>query len=157
MVITDIQTLHDYLDLESFDYNLKRMAEAITPFNVSLASAHAKMHKSVNVARSQHDAGKASGICCQKVSEADSICKSRHPLHSGHQSGLRSSKNKTTCKLLAWGADCLSALMTRQISMRFQQRQKSKMTYPLPCRTGMRGGACGVDRCGTSNRTSRCH
>ena len=45
------------------------MAEVITPYNISLP--HAKMHKSVDVARQQLAQGKATGICCQKVSEAE--------------------------------------------------------------------------------------
>ena len=70
MTISDIQTPCLILDMDGFDYNLKRMAEVIKPYNVSLR-AHAKMHKSVDVARRQMSYGKASGICCQKVSEAE--------------------------------------------------------------------------------------
>ena len=70
MAMRDIQTPCLILDMDSFDYNLKRMAELITPHNVSLR-AHAKMHKSVDVARQQMAHGGASGICCQKVSEAE--------------------------------------------------------------------------------------
>ena len=54
------------------------MAEVITPYNVSLR-AHAKMHKSVNVARQQMTHGKASGICCQKVSEAEVFARAGIP------------------------------------------------------------------------------
>ena len=70
MAMSDIQTPCLILDMDSFDYNLKRMSEVITPYNVSLR-AHAKMHKSVDIARRQIAHGKASGICCQKVSEAE--------------------------------------------------------------------------------------
>ena len=78
MNMSDIQTPCLVLDMESFDYNLKRMAEVITPYNVSLR-AHAKMHKSVNVARQQMTHGKASGICCQKVSEAEVFARAGIP------------------------------------------------------------------------------
>ena len=70
MAMSDIQTPCLILDMDSFDYNLRRMAEVITPYNVSLR-AHAKMHKSIDVARQQMNHGKATGICCQKVSEAE--------------------------------------------------------------------------------------
>ena len=70
MTISDIQTPCLIIDMDSFEYNLKRMADVIKPYNVSLR-AHAKMHKSVDVARQQLTHGEASGICCQKVSEAE--------------------------------------------------------------------------------------
>ena len=70
MSVSEIQTPCLILEMDSFEYNLKRMAELITPYNVSLR-AHAKMHKSVDVARQQLVHEKASGICCQKVSEAE--------------------------------------------------------------------------------------
>ncbi len=78
MAISDIQTPCLILDMDSFDYNLERMAEAITPYNVSLR-AHAKMHKSVDVARQQMAHGEAIGICCQKVSEAEVFARAGIP------------------------------------------------------------------------------
>ena len=78
MPVSDIQTPCLILDMDSFYYNLKRMAEVITPYNVSLR-AHAKMHKSVDVARQQITHGKASGICCQKVSEAEVFARAGIP------------------------------------------------------------------------------
>ncbi len=70
MAIDDIQTPCLIIDMGSLNENLKRMAEMITPFNVSLRP-HAKMHKSIDVARQQLAQGKTTGICCQKVSEAE--------------------------------------------------------------------------------------
>ena len=70
MAVSNIQTPCLIIDMGSFDDNLKRMAEVITPYNVSLRP-HAKMHKSIDVARQQLAQGKATGICCQKVSEAE--------------------------------------------------------------------------------------
>ena len=70
MAIGDIQTPCLIIDMESFEYNLRQMAEVITPYNVSLRP-HAKMHKSIDVARQQLAQGKTTGICCQKVSEAE--------------------------------------------------------------------------------------
>ena len=70
MAISDIQTPCLLIDMDSFEYNLKQMAEVITPYNISLR-AHAKMHKSIDVARQQLAYKSVSGICCQKVSEAE--------------------------------------------------------------------------------------
>ena len=70
MAVSDIQTPCLIIDMGSFDDNLKRMAEVIAPYNVSLRP-HAKMHKSIDVARQQLAQGKTIGICCQKVSEAE--------------------------------------------------------------------------------------
>ena len=69
MAEADIQTPCLIIDLDQFEFNLKRMADILAPYDVTLR-AHAKMHKSVDVARQQHKIGGASGICCQKVSEA---------------------------------------------------------------------------------------
>ena len=44
--------------MDNFDYNLRRMTEVITPYNVSLRP-HAKMHKSIDVARQQLAHGRA--------------------------------------------------------------------------------------------------
>ena len=68
--ISDIQTPSLIIDMESFNENLKRMAEVIARYNVSLRP-HAKMHKSIDVARQQLAQDKTTGICCQKVSEAE--------------------------------------------------------------------------------------
>ena len=70
----EVQTPCLIIDLDHFEYNLKRMASIIKPFGVSLR-AHAKMHKSVDVARRQQQIGGASGICCQKVSEAETFAR----------------------------------------------------------------------------------
>ncbi|MGY8843385.1 MAG: DSD1 family PLP-dependent enzyme [Burkholderiales bacterium] len=70
MAESEVQTPCLIVDLDRLEYNLKKMADLIAPFNVSLR-AHAKMHKSVDVALLQLTVGQANGICCQKVSEAE--------------------------------------------------------------------------------------
>ena len=67
---SEVQTPCLIIDLDQFEHNLRRMASLIEPYGVCLR-AHAKMHKSVDVARQQIAIGQASGICCQKVSEAE--------------------------------------------------------------------------------------
>jgi D-serine deaminase-like pyridoxal phosphate-dependent protein len=56
------------LDLDAYERNLARMAEALRASHVRLR-AHAKCHKTPEIARRQVALG-AVGICCQKVSEA---------------------------------------------------------------------------------------
>lgn len=56
------------LDLDAFDRNLQRMADALRGSGVRLR-AHAKSHKCPEIARRQVALG-AVGVCCQKVSEA---------------------------------------------------------------------------------------
>lgn len=56
------------LDLDAFERNLRRMAEALAGSGVRLR-AHAKSHKTPEVALRQIALG-AVGVCCQKVSEA---------------------------------------------------------------------------------------
>ena len=56
------------LDLDAFERNLQRMADALKGHPVRLR-AHAKSHKCPDIARRQIALG-AIGICCQKVSEA---------------------------------------------------------------------------------------
>ena len=62
MAESEVQTPCLIVDLDRLEYNLKKMADLIAPFNVSLR-AHAKMHKSVDVALLQLTVGQANGIC----------------------------------------------------------------------------------------------
>lgn len=57
------------VDLDAFERNLQRMADAVAGSDAKLR-AHSKTHKSPIVARKQMDLG-AVGTCCQKVSEAE--------------------------------------------------------------------------------------
>jgi len=59
------------IDLDAFERNLKRMADATTRYGVKLRG-HAKTHKSPIIARRQMALG-AVGVCCQKVSEAETM------------------------------------------------------------------------------------
>ncbi|RJF96749.1 DSD1 family PLP-dependent enzyme [Noviherbaspirillum cavernae] len=66
--IADIDTPALILDLDAFERNLERMAQAVKGRNVRLRP-HAKSHKCPEIALRQIALG-AVGICCQKVSEA---------------------------------------------------------------------------------------
>jgi 3-hydroxy-D-aspartate aldolase len=59
------------IDLDSFEYNLDRMAQLLAPTGVKLR-AHAKTHKSPVIALIQMSRG-AVGQCVQKVAEAEAL------------------------------------------------------------------------------------
>jgi 3-hydroxy-D-aspartate aldolase len=60
------------VDLDAFERNVRTMAEFVRKAGVRLR-AHAKTHKSADIARYQIAHGGACGICCQKTSEAEAL------------------------------------------------------------------------------------
>jgi 3-hydroxy-D-aspartate aldolase len=72
MALHEIQTPALLVDLNALDRNIHRMREVIEASGVRLR-AHAKTHKSADIARLQIERGGACGICCQKVSEAEAM------------------------------------------------------------------------------------
>ena len=70
MKIQDIQTPALIIDYDIFQDNINKMKNFVNNNKVKLRP-HAKMHKSVDVAKHQINIGGAHGICCQKVSEAE--------------------------------------------------------------------------------------
>lgn len=68
----EIQTPCLILDLDALERNVAKMGRIVRDMGVALRP-HGKMHKSVDVARLQERIGGASGICCQKVSEAEAF------------------------------------------------------------------------------------
>jgi len=71
MPVADIDTPALILDLDAFERNLARMAEAVRGTGVALRP-HAKSHKCAEIARRQIALG-AVGVCAQKVSEAEAL------------------------------------------------------------------------------------
>jgi 3-hydroxy-D-aspartate aldolase len=70
--IEDIETPALIVDLDAFERNCERMRGYAETMGVRLR-AHAKTHKSADIARYQMTHGGACGICCQKVSEAEAL------------------------------------------------------------------------------------
>lgn len=66
----DIQTPCLVVDLDAFEYNIDVMRDYIETHGIR-HRLHGKMHKSVDAALYQIEKGKACGVCCQKVSEAE--------------------------------------------------------------------------------------
>lgn len=72
MKLEDVCTPALIIDLDAFESNVKKMAA----FNRKMGvrhRAHAKTHKSADIALIQMSLGEAVGVCCQKVSEAEAI------------------------------------------------------------------------------------
>ena len=75
MMLEEIQTPCLLIDYETFKLNVEKMRSFTHENNIKLRP-HAKMHKSVEVAKYQLQYGNASGICCQKLSEAEVFVRS---------------------------------------------------------------------------------
>jgi len=70
MRLEEVDTPALILDLDAFETNVKRLADAVPP-RVRVR-AHAKTHKCPEIGKRQIAAG-AVGVCCQKVSEAEAM------------------------------------------------------------------------------------
>jgi 3-hydroxy-D-aspartate aldolase len=74
MAEDEIQTPCLILDLDVLEQNIRKMGDYARAHGMRLR-VHGKMHKSVDVAKLQMRIGHASGVCCQKVSEAEVFAK----------------------------------------------------------------------------------
>ncbi|MEI5682063.1 DSD1 family PLP-dependent enzyme [Mesorhizobium sp. CGMCC 1.15528] len=70
--VVEVLTPALIIDLDRFERNLGRMRNFIARHGLRLR-AHAKTHKSADIALRQIVEGGACGICCQKVSEAEAF------------------------------------------------------------------------------------
>ncbi|HUK04052.1 MAG TPA: DSD1 family PLP-dependent enzyme [Burkholderiales bacterium] len=70
MRLEEVDTPALILELDAFETNLRRLADAVA--GRARVRAHAKTHKCPEIARRQVAAG-AVGVCCQKVSEAEAM------------------------------------------------------------------------------------
>ena len=70
----DIQTPCLVLDLDALERNITKMGNLAKEMGVR-HRVHGKMHKSVDVAKLQEKLGGSCGVCCQKVSEAESFAR----------------------------------------------------------------------------------
>jgi len=72
MAIEDVDTPCLLIDLDSFERNVEIMGQFTKEKGLRLR-AHAKTHKSSDIAIYQIEKGGACGVCCQKVSEAEAL------------------------------------------------------------------------------------
>ena len=70
----DIQTPCLVVDLDALERNIVKMGDFAKQMGVR-HRVHGKMHKSVDVALLQEKLGGSCGVCCQKVSEAESFAR----------------------------------------------------------------------------------
>ena len=70
MTLAEVCTPALIVDLDAFEANVATLRVRLQSAGVRLR-AHAKTHKSVDIARYQIEQGGACGICCQKVAEAE--------------------------------------------------------------------------------------
>lgn len=70
--LAEVETPALIVDLGALERNLDRMRTQAAALGVALR-AHAKMHKSADIAHLQMTRGGAVGVCCQKVSEAEAL------------------------------------------------------------------------------------
>lgn len=70
MKLSQVCTPALIVDLDAFEANVATLRDRLAAAGVR-HRAHAKTHKSVDIARYQIEQGDACGICCQKVSEAE--------------------------------------------------------------------------------------
>jgi 3-hydroxy-D-aspartate aldolase len=70
--LEDVHTPALIVDLDAFERNVGRMGDFARAMGVR-HRAHAKTHKSPDIARIQIELGGAAGICCQKVAEAEAM------------------------------------------------------------------------------------
>jgi len=72
MSLQDVSTPALIVDLDALEKNIATMREFIDNAGLRLR-AHAKTHKSADIANIQIENGGACGVCCQKVSEAEAM------------------------------------------------------------------------------------
>ncbi len=74
MSVDDLPTPLLVVDLDAFEANVATLKQFVEQAGVRLR-AHAKTHKSADIARYQMAHGGAVGVCCQKVSEAAALAR----------------------------------------------------------------------------------
>ena len=72
MKLEDVATPALIVDLDAFEKNVETMAAFIRQKGIR-HRAHAKTHKSADIALYQIEHGGACGVCCQKVAEAEAL------------------------------------------------------------------------------------
>lgn len=78
MDLSEVDTPALLVDLDAFERNLRRLADALPKDGRVKLRPHAKTHKSADVAKQQMAHG-AVGMCCQKVSEAEALIRGGVP------------------------------------------------------------------------------
>jgi 3-hydroxy-D-aspartate aldolase len=72
MKLEEVDTPCLIVDLDAFERNVAKLSGFLRQRGIR-HRAHAKTHKSIDIARYQIEKGGACGVCCQKVSEAEAL------------------------------------------------------------------------------------
>ncbi len=72
MPLDEVDTPCLLVELDAFERNVETLRRFVAGTGVRLR-AHAKTHKSADIAKYQMEHGGACGVCCQKVSEAEAL------------------------------------------------------------------------------------
>jgi 3-hydroxy-D-aspartate aldolase len=148
MTLAEVQTPALLLDLDALERNLRKMGRFVAAQGIALRP-HGKMHKSVDVARLQHDIGGATGICCQKLSEAEAF------LRGGIDDILitnqirDAAKIDRLCRLIATGAR-VSVCVDDLSNVAELSAAASRHGVSIPCLVEL---DCGASRCGVATPT----
>lgn len=132
------------VDLDVFDRNIARMKDFLDRTGLRLR-AHAKTHKSADIARIQMERGGACGICCQKVSEAEALVRAGIPdvLVSNEIWGQLRTERLVALARTARIAVCVDDLC----SVRSLSAEASRQGRVIGVLVEIN---CGADRCGVA-------
>lgn len=154
MALHEVVTPCLVVDLDALESNLRRMKAATAAAGVRLRP-HGKMHKSVDIARLQHEIGGAQGICAQKVSEAEAFVRGgvsdvlitnevRQPVLLARLARLARDARITVCVDAYEAVDALA---------RAAQAEGTEIAVLVELEAG--GGRCGVTKSETAVALAR--
>ena len=150
MALCDIDTPALIIDLDAFERNLRRMADAAATAGLRLRP-HAKTHKSAIIAKKQIALG-AVGVCCQKVSEAEILVEGGVPdvLVSNEIAGVRKIERLVSLAKNARIAVCVDNLENVRELAEAGERGAVKLSVLVEIDVGSK--RCGVAPCGPALR-----
>ncbi|MGE0564973.1 MAG: DSD1 family PLP-dependent enzyme [Pseudolabrys sp.] len=142
MILNDVETPALVIDLDAFERNLARMADAAAKAGVRLRP-HAKTHKSGIIAQKQIALG-AVGVCCQKVSEAEILVREgvADVLVSNEIAGARKAERLAALAKSARIAVCVDSVDGVRELAAAAERADVRLTVLVEIDVG--GNRCGV-------------
>ncbi|MGA2081658.1 MAG: DSD1 family PLP-dependent enzyme [Holophaga sp.] len=142
MPLSEVDTPALLVDLDAFEGNLRRLADAAAAYPVRLRP-HAKTHKCPLIALRQIAAG-AVGVCCQKVAEAEAMVQGgvRNVLVSNEIVGAGKLLRLAALAQEAWIGVCVDdAANVEQIS---EAAASLGVTLSVLVEVNVGGNRCGV-------------
>lgn len=143
MALSEVDTPALIIDLDAFERNLERMADAAAAAGVRLRP-HAKTHKSTIIAKKQIALG-AVGVCCQKVSEAEILVSAgiADVLVSNEIAGARKIERLVALAKKARVAVCVDSLdNARELAV---AAERADVTLSVLVEINVGSNRCGVE------------